>query len=186
MNEDNIDQSKLDELASRVAALPRSIEPPDDLWPSVRAGITSPQILLIAWWQRPVILAAAGLLLIAGSSLATLSLTRRSESAPETRAMAAQPSVAGNDALAQFTRTETDYIRTVNQLSAVLESQQSELAPGTIAKLRESLRVIDAAIVEARAALAADPSNKHLTEILSATYQQKVDLIRRTTEMASS
>jgi hypothetical protein len=186
-HEDNIDQSKLDELKARVAALPRNVEPPEDLWPSIRAGITAPRVVSIAWWQRPAILAAAGLLLVAGSSLATLTLMRRSDSRSENQRMAVQPAATGSDAtLAQFTRTETDYIRTINQLSTVLEAQQSELAPGTIAKLRESLRVIDAAIVEARAALAADPSNKHLTEILSATYEQKVDLIRRTTEMAQS
>lgn len=186
-DKDNIDQAKLDELAARVASLPRSIAPPDDLWPSIRAGITAAPVVSIAWWQRPAILAAAGLLLVAGSSLATLTLMRRSESRSENQPTAVQPSATGSDAtLAQFSRTETDYIRTINELSTALEARQSELAPGTIAKLRESLRVIDAAIVEARAALAADPSNKHLTEILSATYEQKVDLIRRTTEMARS
>ncbi|HEY8165837.1 MAG TPA: hypothetical protein VIF83_09830 [Gemmatimonadaceae bacterium] len=185
MTEDNIDQSKLDELATAVARLPRSIEPPEDFWPAIRAGITTIPVRVVAWWQRPAILAAAAMLLIAGSSLATLAVVRNGGSRDATQSTAAPAPVAGGDAtLAQFTRIETDYIRTVNELSAVLEAQQSELAPGTIAKLHKSLRVIDAAIVEARAALAADPSNKHLTEILSATYEQKVDLIRRTTEMA--
>lgn len=183
MSEDTIEQAELDELASRVAKLPKSIEPPVDFWPAIRAGITTPVRTL--WWQRPVVLAAAAMLLVAGSSLVTLAVVRGSQSRSLPPASASTAS--GNDAaLAQFTRVETDYIRTVNELSAVLEARQSDLAPGTIVKLRESLRVIDAAIVEARAALAADPSNKHLTEILSATYEQKVDLIRRTTEMTRS
>lgn len=188
MSEERIDQAKLDELAAAVARLPRSIEPPEDFWPAIRAGIASTPVRVVAWWQRPAILAAAALVLVAGSSLATLAVVRGSESRAGTRgASAVEASPRGSDAtLAQFTRVETDYIRTVNELSAALEARQSELAPGTIVKLRESLKVIDAAIVEARAALAADPSNKHLTEILSATYEQKVDLIRRTTEMARS
>jgi hypothetical protein len=188
MNEDRIDQSKLDALAAAVAGLPRSMEPPEDFWPSIRAGIASTPVRVVAWWQRPAILAAAALVLVAGSSLATLAVVRGSASRVGTpTASAVEASARGSDAtLAQFTRVETDYIRTVNELSAALEARQSELAPGTIVKLRQSLRVIDAAIVEARAALAADPSNKTLTEMLSASYEQKVDLIRRTTEMARS
>jgi hypothetical protein len=186
MSEETIDQARLDELAAAVATLPRSIEPPEDFWPVIRAGITASPARA-NWWQRPAFLAAAGLLLVAGSSIVTLAVVRGSQSGSSEQAASSPPTTSGNDAtLAQFTRVETDYIRTVNELSAALEARQSELAPGTIAKLRESLRVIDAAIVEARAALAADPSNKNLTEILSATYEQKVDLIRRTTEMTRS
>jgi len=45
------------------------------------------------------------------------------------------------------------------------------------------VRTIDEAILEARNALARDPANKMLIEMLSGTYRQKVDLLRRTTEM---
>jgi len=191
MNDDRIDQTKLDELAASVAELPRRIEPPEDLWSGLQAEIrnASPmsRLIAVAWWQRPIALAAAAVILIVLSSLGTLAIVgstarpagSRTAVEEERRAEAGAPA-----SLAQFTRIETDYIRTVNDLSAALEAQQSELAPGTVAKLRESLRVIDAAIVEARAALAADPANRHLMEILSASYEQKVDLIRRTTEMA--
>lgn len=187
MSEDTIDQAKLDELRAAVATLPRNVEPPDDLWPAIRAGITSAPARA-TWWQRPALLAAAAVMLVAASSIVTLAVVRGSQSGSSARAASSAGIAPGNNdaTLAQFTRVETDYIRTVNELSAALEARQSELAPGTIAKLRESLRVIDAAIVEARAALAADPSNKNLTEMLSATYEQKVDLIRRTTEMARS
>ena len=49
--------------------------------------------------------------------------------------------------------------------------------------LPEGLRTVDEAILEARNALARDPANKTLIEMLSGTYRQKVDLLRRTTEM---
>ena len=71
-------------------------------------------------------------------------------------------------------------------LSALIERGQTELSPETIVKLKESLRVIDGAIVEARRALAADPGNKLLIEMLSASYSQKVDLLRRTTAMGET
>ncbi|SRR6266542_4016193 len=191
MNDDRIDQTKLDELAASVAELPRRIEPPEDLWSGIQAEIrnASPmsRLIAVAWWQRPIALAAAAVILIVLSSLGTLAIVGSTARPAGSRTAVEEErgSEAGAPAsLAQFTRIETDYIRTVNDLSAALEAQQSELAPGTVAKLRESLRVIDAAIVEARAALAADPANRHLMEILSASYEQKVDLIRRTTEMA--
>jgi hypothetical protein len=72
----------------------------------------------------------------------------------------------------------------VNDLNATLESEQGNLSPETIAKLRESIKVIDAAILEARNALAHDPANKALIQILANSYEQKVDLLKRTTEMA--
>jgi hypothetical protein len=72
----------------------------------------------------------------------------------------------------------------VNDLSAALESQKESLSPETIRTLRESIKIIDAAILEARSALAADPANKTLMEMLANSYEQKVDLLKRTTEMA--
>jgi hypothetical protein len=96
----------------------------------------------------------------------------------------ATESNSGPASLAQFTVVESDYLRAVNDLSATLESEQGSLSPETIAKLRESIKVIDAAILEARNALAADPANRTLIQMLANSYEQKVDLLKRTTEMA--
>jgi hypothetical protein len=65
----------------------------------------------------------------------------------------------------------------------LLDQQQTVLAPETIAQLKASLRTIDDAISEARSALLRDPNNKLLIEMLSANYKQKLDLLRRSTEM---
>jgi len=74
-------------------------------------------------------------------------------------------------------------MRTASILRELLDSQKDALAPETVAQLNASLRTIDEAILEARNALARDPANKMLVEMLSASYRQKVDLLRRTTEM---
>ena len=76
-----------------------------------------------------------------------------------------------------------NYLRTASILQELLDSQQGQLAPETIAQLKASLRTIDEAILEARNALARDPANRVLIEMLSASYRQKVDLLRRSTEM---
>jgi len=203
MTEDNIDDESLRNLQAQTAKLPREITPPADAWAVIKAEIERPRAIsgdngaarVSPIWQRPAFLAAAALLLVAGSSAVTaIALARRNVEG--TRVTASQPAVAAerpvansNGApatLAEFTLVENDYISTANRLSALLESDETQLAPETIAKLKESLRVIDAAILEARRALAADPANKQLIEMLSTSYNQKVDLLRRTTEMGRS
>jgi hypothetical protein len=85
--------------------------------------------------------------------------------------------------LAAFTIEENNYLRNVAVLQDLLDRDEALLAPETLAQLKSSLRTIDEAILEARNALARDPANKTLIEMLSGTYRQKVDLLRRTTEM---
>jgi hypothetical protein len=60
------------------------------------------------------------------------------------------------------------------------------LSPATVRVVERSLATIDTAIAEARAALASDPANRSLVEILSANYERKVELLQRATELSSS
>ena len=193
MKDDSIDEAKLRDLMNEVSALPTSIEPPVDAWAKIRAEIVKTDqsdLARIRFWQNPVFLAAAALLLIAGSSAVTaIAINRRGASVAREaeRQIAAAPDTnTGPASLAQFTVVESDYLRAVNDLSATLESEQDSLSPETIAKLRASIKIIDAAILEARNALAADPANKMLIQMLAKSYEQKVDLLKRTTEMARS
>ena len=215
MNDDMIDEARLRKLRDEVAALPRSIEPPAAAWAQIRSAIeaeraphiggasvqdqplshsAAKRLAAHVWWQRPAFLAAAALLLVAGSSAVTAIALRgsRDRNTPvggsQVAGRISQPTAAssGPASLAQFTVVESDYLRAVNDLTATLDSEHGSLSPETIAKLRESLKVIDAAILEARNALAADPANRTLIQMLSTSYEQKVDLLKRTTEMARS
>jgi hypothetical protein len=85
--------------------------------------------------------------------------------------------------LAAFAIEENNYLRTASTLQELLDQQEASLAPETVVQLKASLRTIDEAILEARTALARDPANKLLVQMLSASYRQKVDLLRRTTEL---
>ena len=196
MNDEPLTDDMLRDLQRRTAELPREIAPPPEAWAAIKAqiemdsasrGVSS--IGRRALWQRPSLLAAAAILLVVGASITTALLMngRLRSSAPATIAKSDTVSNSGAPAtLAEFTAVENDYISTANRLSEVIESGRTDLAPETVAKLKESLRVIDAAILEARRALAADPANKALMEILSTSYSQKVDLLRRTAEMGRS
>ncbi len=190
MNDETLNEEMLRDLHRRTAQLRREIEPPDDAWAGIAAQIDmdNRENATIgakqghhAFWQHPLFLAAAALFLIAGSSLITTAVsTREMPVSPLPIARVSAPAT-----LAQFTAMENDYIATANKLSAALETD-SELSPATIAKLKKSVGVIDEAILEARRALAADPANRDLMEMLKTSYGQKVDLLRRSTEMGQS
>ncbi len=171
-------------MLARAAELPRSIDPPTESWSVIRAAIQSDKAAVevhgagptSAFWHRPYALAAAALLVAVLSSAGTAfyMMSRGADGSPARTAPAT---------LVAFTIEENDYLRRVAVLQDVLDRQEPSLAPATVAQLKASLRTIDEAILEARNALARDPANKMLVEMLSGTYKQKVDLLRRTTEM---
>lgn len=193
MTDDILDEKQLRDLAARTAQLPREIDPPEEAWSAIRAAMESPgpahtgKPVGTAIWQHPAFLAAAALLLVAGSSAITaVAIGERQRTGSDSMAIAPRAAAGTPATLAEFTALENDYIGTANRLSAMLESEQVELSPVTLERVKESLRVIDAAILEARRALAEDPGNSQLVEMLKATYGQKIDFLRRTTEMGRS
>ena len=124
--------------------------------------------------------AAAVVVAVLSSTITALYLNSRSHtsSARATATESAPPAT-----FVEFTIEENNYLRQASALQDLLDQQETALAPETVAQLKASLRTIDEAILEARSALARDPSNKLLIEMLSTNYRQKVDLLRRSTEM---
>jgi hypothetical protein len=183
----------LQKILTRAAELPRSIDPPGEAWQNIRAAIERDKNAVATHsasarhepvWQRPYLLAAAVVLAAVLSSAGTvLYLNTRSAGGGSSRAASNMVSAGTPATLAAFTIEENNYLRNVAALEEILDRQESALAPETVAQLKASLRTIDEAILEARNALARDPANRMLIEMLSGTYQQKVDLLRRTTEM---
>ncbi|MFL5477782.1 MAG: zf-HC2 domain-containing protein [Gemmatimonadaceae bacterium] len=180
----------LKRVLSRATQLPKSMDPPAEAWSNIRAAIqrdqaavgSGPDRLRKPIWRRPVAVAAAAAIVTAvlSSTMTALYLGSRSPDSSQTTAV-------GNNStaiLASFTIEENNYLRTAAALQDVLDQQEASLAPETVAQLKASLRTIDEAILEARNALARDPSNKMLVEMLSGNYRQKVDLLRRSTEIA--
>ena len=181
----------LRKIVTRAADLPKSIEPPGDAWISIRAAIERDNEALIdkdrgggSLWRRPWAI-AAGIVLAAVLSSAGTALFLGARSGDSSARSAANLAGAGatQASLVAFTIEENNYLRNVAVLQDLLDQQEASLAPETVAQLKASLRTIDEAILEARNALARDPANKILIEMLSGTYRQKVDLLRRTTEM---
>lgn len=179
----------LERVMARAAELPRSIQPPAEAWDNIKAAIlkeegaiASRHVERTSRWRHPVMMAVAASIVVAVlSSAATVAFMRTR--APSAQAEASTQTASTPASFAAFTIEENNYLRTVGMLQDILDRQESALAPETVAQLRASLRTIDEAILEARNALARDPANKVLIDMLSASYRQKVDLLRRTTEL---
>ncbi len=101
----------------------------------------------------------------------------------------ANPGTAGQGgtgpttAFAAFRPAEQDYQRAIDDLVRALETRRGQLAPETVRTLETNLRIIDAAIAESRAALEKDPNSRELTQMLSATYDAKVQMLRQAVEL---
>ena len=175
-----IEVARLRTLLDRIAALPRVVEPPASAWGAVRGRLraAAPASRRGHWARQWGLLAAAGLVLVAGSSaLTVLALRARGPTvAPSAVQSAPTPSLA-------VLAVERSYEDVLDELTATLHSQRASLAPATVETVERTLRIIDDAIAEARAALAADPRNAALVDILAATYEQKVQLLRRASEL---
>ena len=74
---------------------------------------------------------------------------------------------------------DTLYGREIATLRSVAETQLGLLDSATVNVVRRNLDIIDAAILESRAALANDPNSGFLLEQLDRAYERKVDLLRR-------
>jgi hypothetical protein len=81
---------------------------------------------------------------------------------------------------------DADYSAAVRELYESLAEHRAQLDPTTVAKVEASLRVIDQAINEARRALAADPSNITIHDLLAASYERKLELLRRANALLPS
>lgn len=174
-------------LLREVAGLPAEIAPPPELWTGIREEtVELPARRRGALWEMRYGLAAAAVVLVALTSALTVTLTRQ-------RAPAALPAVtvqeparpAAAASLAAFREAEAEYVRTASDLEAVLRARRGQLSPETVEVLEENLRIIDGAIRDARAALAADPASADLPHLLSSMYREKIDVLERTMRLSA-
>jgi anti-sigma-K factor RskA len=172
-------------LLASARALPREVAPPPEVWSAVRGRLSAEARARSArparWWHNGWLAAAAALVLVVGTMVATTRFASRGKAA---KAQIAQPNPT--PASPALFAVDRNYIVTIRELRAALDAQRTRLAPSTIQKVERSLTVIEAAIAEARAALAADPGNQALVDMLASQYERQLDLLQRATELSSS
>jgi hypothetical protein len=120
-----------------------------------------------------------------GSSLVTLRFAPGRGETPDaavTQPVASAPADA-TSALVAFRPAEREYERAIGELAEVLEERRDQLAPETVRVVEENLEVIDRAIAESRAALAADPASAELTRMLADAYDAKLGVLRHAVQL---
>jgi anti-sigma factor RsiW len=182
-------------VVTEAAALP-AVSPARDLWPGIagrlkprraaepvaarQAGSTaSPTIRL---WSRRRLMVTVPQLLAAGLAVGVLSAAGAwaALGGPAGTSTRAGPGVSA----AVTTAPPTDVVLAAYQpgmaeLEAEYQRRRDELDPETIRVVERSLAIIDAAILEASEALAADPSSGFLNGRLADAVRIRMTLLRQ-------
>ena len=191
--------ARLTRLHDGARVLARDVPPPDDLWPHVRASIEGrrsaspvPVVADDLSAATPAVsgrsrasssrysahtlqwLAAAAITIIVLSSGVTALVLRRGE-----------PTLA-RALPASYEQSERSFTASVSDLQVLFDRRRSELAPHTVRIVERSIATIDSAISEMRLALMADPANAEIARMLNASYQQKLELLRRASDFITS
>lgn len=173
-------------LLAEVRDLPRSIEPRRDLWPDIdrrtRAGGWRSRSI----WSLRYPLAAAVIVLMGASAAVTAWLVQRGAEGRSSITAGREITIEGSPAaLVGWRESEQAYREAIGELLQVLEVRNEELDPAVVQLIERNLRVIDRAIEESRAALAADPTNRAIMEALSARYQAKIETLQRLSRLTA-
>ena len=188
-------------IVDRAGALPL-LQPSRDLWPAVAERLDAPVVsisaaptarrrLRVPAW---IGVAAAAAVLIVVTSLVTREwVTGSDQAAPPIAAAPApsQPESLGTESTSvtpiatpagstsrEHVSASVTYGREIARLEAILRQRGTALDPTTTAIIENSMRIIDSAIVEARAALARDPASRFLTDQVDKTLEKKMELLR--------
>jgi anti-sigma factor RsiW len=182
----NADVVRLGAFLSHVHAAPVTAETPDDLWPAIRSRIERGKIVELPGaapsspplggargpartrWIIPLVSAAAIVLVVLS--------TRRSR---QDTAVPDATRVDSESLMRNATDSSAQYQQQVTDLLNDLELRRSLLRPTTAAAIDHELQVVDKAIGELKDALARDPNNPALRQLLASTYRQKLDILKR-------
>ncbi len=183
-------------LDARLGALPLEVAPGRDLWPGIAARIeerVQPAAATTrrATWPWQV---AAAVVLVAGSSLLTASLLDRSvlvqqsavPAVPASANAAPDAAVAIPAAFGPAGQLDPEYVATRGQLTQLLNQRIAALPTSARAKLEFNLGELRRAADEINAALAEQPGDPLLEELLLKTYQDELAVLANVSQLTNS
>ena len=164
------------DLRQRAAQLPRSFDPPRDLWPEIATRIAAETVMRGRFGRR-ALMAAAAVVLIAGSVVTAYLLGRSQASAIVENGQVIETGPS-EIVLASFEELGVDdYVVTRSELLGALEARSDDLSPETLAVLTANLKVIDDAMGKIAEALGEEPGNEFLMRQLAAAYRRQINLL---------
>jgi hypothetical protein len=172
-------------LDRALAALPRELPPESDLWPGIAAQL-EPRRAPRRWLP----LAAAAVLLVASSSLITAHLVRRSATPAAPVATVAPPATSDASGVrpASFGpghALDPEYAAARQQLAGMLAQRMDRLPSSARQKVEDNLAQLQRAADEINAALALQPGDALLEELLLNTYQDELAMLASVNQLAN-
>ena len=169
-----------DKLTASARQLATEISPKRDLWPGIEAAIAEPAKPepKRSRWTPMLAQAAAVVLLIGASSSITYLIVQDDDSivVPE---IAATGLDVTQTAFGSDYNLNTDYEMARADLLANLDTELDKLSPGERQDVVASLAVIRGAIDDINVALAQDPDNAYLQDLLIKTYHEELNVMRK-------
>jgi hypothetical protein len=164
-----------------LASLPRELRPARDLWPDIESRL-EPRGRRGAWaWQ-----AAAAIALVAVSSLITANLVRRADTPVARTSTPEQPAQVTKAAFGPSYSLNAEYDTARRQLAADLEQRLASLPPSARQKLQANLAELHRAAAEINAALARQPGDPLLEELLLNTYQDELGVLASVNQLTGT
>lgn len=163
-------------LIEEARRLSRASQPAQDLWAGIAERIgrrkdppqeTAVRTITIRLGRIRALAATALVLLALGAFFVVPHTGEKSGDFPP------------NPAPAAYERAEAEYLQAREALLDSIRSREDALPPSTLESVRENMRVIDGAVAEIRTALADDPNNQKLLQILLFAYRKEVDFLSR-------
>lgn len=181
------DGRDFDELMRAARALPRGVAPRRDLWPGIEHAITTGARTAGWQWNRMFAQAAAVVLLVAGSSGVTW-LALQEDAGTASQGPAGQPLVMEPVAGSFGSRYHLgpEFVDARNNLAAGLDRKLAQLPPETRLAVEKNFADIRAAISEINRALADEPDNALLQDLLLSAYREELSLMRKVDGIANS
>lgn len=164
------------DLRRRTARLPRSLEPPRNLWPEIATRIAT-ETVVQGRFVRRALMAAAAVVLLAGS-VVTAYIVGRSQTGTIVENRQVVETSPSEIVLASFEELGVDdYVVTRGKLLGALEARRDDLSPETLEVLMANLKVIDDAMGKIAEALGEEPDNEFLMKQLAAAYRRQINLM---------
>ena len=175
------DKDTKDDLMTMAASLPREVSPERDLWPGIEQSIGTAGSVdrsrLQTWWAQ----AAAVVLLVGGSSGLTY-FAMQDDSSTVTPVDDGLPVLVFENASASFGSQYTlgpGYLDARRHLTDQLDDKLAHLAPQAREEVRQNIETIRRAIADINEALAEEPDNVLLQELLLDTYRDELSLMMK-------
>ncbi len=156
--------------------------PAADLWPGIKGRIDATKVL--SFGRRSPAgfgfreLLAAGIVMAAAGAVGSWYWAHR-EPTPVTVADRSAPG-------AGLELTSTAYDSALAELGRTLTARRGQLDTATVRVLERSIRTIDQAVAEARAAIQRDTANAYLNGQIAANLRQKLNLLKAATRAINS